>query len=231
MRNCVVTIVGQKGAGKSQLSRRLVAHTPRLITLDRMMEYGEGKDFVTSQPEIAIDYLAYNWRANFHLVTRFRSDQATALFLRYVAVTAERCPTLPISLRVEEADFYARPQGIEPALGHLYNYGRHARINLVAIARGDTDLHRSIIGNSDFLIACRMHRFSTEMREKFTPEQLAAIRGLKTITPDVAKPVKGTHFLVYPDSAESPADVFASWNDHQIVASPQRGLDKPTPTR
>lgn len=226
MRNCAITIVGQKGAGKSQLSRRLVLKSARLITLDRLMEY-DGT-LVTSNPETAIDYLAHNWRGGFHLVTRFRSDTATGLFLRYLAVTAERCPTLPISLRVEEADFYSRPQGIEPALGHLYNYGRHASINLLAIARYDASLHQTMLNNADFLVALRMHKFSAEMREKFTAEQIRMIRGLKTIEPDTVAE-KNVHYCVYPDSEESPADIFAAWNAHQITPTKKPALDKPGP--
>lgn len=224
MRNCVVTIVGQKGAGKTQIARRLLALSSRVIILDRLNEH-DGQ-MITSNPERAIDYLAHQWRAPFRLVTRFRSEIATGLFLRYVATTMERCKTLPISLLVEEADFYASPQGIEPALGYLYNYGRHFACNLIAVARGDTDLHRSIVANSDFLVACRMHRFSGEMREKFAsvPIEISQVRNLKTVTPDVS-PVKGEHYVLYPDSQESPSDLFASWKAHQIAPPNEKGLD------
>jgi hypothetical protein len=212
MRNCTVTILGSKGAGKTQLSRRLLKPCSRLIVLDRMMEHEEG-DLITSNPEIAVNFLADNWRGKFKLVTRFRSDVATGLFLRYVVTTAERVRSLPISIDVEEADFYARPQGIDPGLAALYNYGRHFNVNVMAIARGDTDLHRTIINNSDMIVCCRMQKFSAEMRERFDADQIDRIRRLLTITPAVT-PKKGEHYLLYPDD-DGAADVFKLWKNAQ----------------
>jgi len=222
MKNCTITILGSKGSGKTQFSLRLRKDCQRLIVLDRLMEHEGG--FVTSNPEAAVDFLANNWRGKYTLVTRFRSEVATGLFLRYLATTAERCQTLPVALLVEEADFYARPQGIDPGLAALYNYGRHFNVNVIAIARGDTDLHRTIIQNSDVIVACRMQKFSTEMRERFNGNEIDSIRRLQTITPAVT-PVKGKHYMLYPDD-DGRLDVFKLWKNAQAIG-PTRGLTVP----
>lgn len=225
MRNCVITIVGQKGAGKTQMARRLADQSPRLVIIDRLLEH-EGTLVTTSAPK-ALGYLAENWRGDFRLVCRFRTELAHAAMFRYLAYTAQRCPTLPVSLMVEECDFFSNAHGMEPTLDYLYRYGRHARINLLAIARNDTDLHRSILSNTDALIAMRVHKFSKEMREKFDAQELSKIRGLTTLTPGVAA-VKGTHYYVYPDSKEHPNDPFKLWAECQTLMQPQptKGVDK-----
>lgn len=226
MRNCVITVLGQKGAGKTQCARRLIAMAPRAIIIDRLMEH-EGR-YITSDPEQAFNYLAKNWRGNFSLVVRFRQDNHYSALFTYLGKTSQNCPTLPFSVLIEEEDFFAGPNSIEPALDYLYRYGRHSSVNLIGVARGDTDLHRSIIQNSDAVIAFRMHKFSKEMRERFTDEEREQLRRMQTLTPDQV-PKKGVHYLVYPDTPQHDADPFAMWAMHQpraVQAAPQ-----PAPTQ
>lgn len=217
MRNCVVTVVGQKGSGKTTLAKLLIASAPRAVIIDRLFEH-EG-DFVTANCEDALDYLATNWRGQFRLVARFNQDEHYALLFRYLSYTTQKIPAQPISVLIEEEDFFASPASIEPTLDYMYKYGRHSRINLLGVARGDTDLHRSIIGNSDCLISMRMHKFSKEMREKFDASELENLRRMETLTPNLT-PIKGTHYLVYPDTPEKSVDPFALWRSHMGTLAP-----------
>lgn len=224
MRNCVGTILGQKGSGKSTIAKLLMAKVPRAIIIDRMFEH-DGVIFTDAGR--ALDYLAQNWRGHFRAVCRFRTDEAYSILLRYVTQTADRCPTLPFSILNDEADKMSSSTWIEPGLDYLYNYGRHYRINLLAVARGDTDLHRSIIGNSDFVIAMRMHKFSKEMREKFDDAERQSLRGMETLTPGT-EPVKGTHYLLYPDTPDKSINPFGLWDASQMLISKPKTVTETT---
>lgn len=209
MRNCTLTIVGQKGSGKTTFARQLAALSPRVIVIDRFFEYPGA---VATDFAAAVDYLAANWRSRFKLVCRFSNDLYHREMFRYLIVTARRCPTLPIALVLEEADFFADPAGIEPTVAYLYKYGRHWRLNLIAVARGDTDLHRLIVNNTDCLVAFRQRKFSANMRAMFHSEDLQRIMRLETYSPLVrGLPEKGRHFLTYPDDA----DPVALWKTAQ----------------
>lgn len=68
------------------------------------------------------------------------------------------------SLVVEEASLYCNPYKIDDSFKKILNYGRHRRINLVAIARRASELHRDITAQSDFIISFRQ----TEKRDIYT---------------------------------------------------------------
>lgn len=203
MRNAVLTVLGQKGAGKTTFTRYLLSKTTRAVVVDRFLEY-EGVTAARLEP--AVDYLAVNWRGPFRLVCRFTSDLHYRELFRFVDYTAQRCPTLPLSLLIEEADFFARTNYIEPSLGSLYAYGRHWAISLLSVARLDTNLHRSVIGNSDVLVCFRTRKLSGDMRERFTSADQQRLLHLETLRPGV-EPQKGRHYLTFPED-EDPVAVW-----------------------
>lgn len=205
MRNCVLTVLGQKGSGKTSFTRWLVQQTPRVVVVDRFLEYGGA---VTGSFNDAVDYLAARWRSPFKLVCRFVDDIHHREMFRFLAVTMRRAPTTPIALVVEEADFFATPHYMEPTLEALFRYGRHYRLNLLTVARGDTDLNRNITGNSDVLVVFRSRRFSRDMRERFTAEDLQRLAHLESLTPG-AVPEKGKHYLTFP-AEEDPVALWRS---------------------
>lgn len=206
----MLTILGQKGAGKTTFARWLLAQTPRAVVVDRFLEY-EGA--VTGSYDAALDYLAANWRGQFRLVCRFTSDLYYREMFRFLTYTAEKAPTLPISLIVEEADFFARTHYIEPSLHTAYNYGRHWDINLISVARVDTALHRDVIHCSDVLVVFRTRKFNADMRERFSQEELQRLIHLEQLVPGVA-PVKGKHYLTYP----ADDDPVQAWLSCQVSA-------------
>lgn len=203
MKNCILTITGQKGSGKTSLTKLLAQQATRVVIVDRMVEYD---GFLADGFVGAIDYLALHWTTDFRLVCRFTSDLYHRELFRFLFYATERVPTNQIAVIVEEADFFCSPHGIEPTLDALFKYGRHRRINLVAVARGDTDLHRSVLNNSDCIVAFRQMKLSRDMRERFTADELESITQLQTLTPN-DKPIKGTHYLTYPRDA----DPFQLW--------------------
>ena len=198
MRNCILTITGQKGSGKTSLAKHLVKLCSRVIVIDRMVEY-DGEVF--NDFESAIDYLAVTWHGDCQAVVRFDNDLYYRELFRFLFYTASRCPTKPTSVIVEEADFFCSPHAIEPNLEALYKYGRHRHINVASIARGDTDLHRSVLNNSDCIVSFRARKFSRDMRERFTAEELERVQSLETLTP-IIEPKAGVHFLTYPPETD-----------------------------
>jgi len=219
----VLTVLGQKGAGKTTYARWLLERTPRAVVVDRFLEYPGA---VTGKFNDAVDYLAANWRGPFRLVVRFTDDLHHRELFRFLAVTARRCPTLPIGLVIEEADFFCRPTFIEPTLDALYRYGRHYRLNLLSVARGDTDLHRAALQASDCLVVFRSRKFSGDMRERFAGAELQAVQRLESLVPG-AVPEKGRHYLTFPPE-EDPA---ALWAAAQLADAgpPEGGVAPPGP--
>jgi len=207
MRNCIITITGQKGSGKTSFAKQLAKKCSRLIVVDRMVEY-EGDTF--SNFDDAIDYLAVRWYGDCAAIIRFDNDLYYRELFRFLFYAASRCPTKPTSVIVEEADFFCSPHAIEPNLEALFKYGRHRHINLVSIARGDTDLHRSVLNNSDCIVSFRARKFSRDMRERFTADELERVQSLETLTPEM-EPKNGVHFLVYPPDT----DPLALWEEAQ----------------
>lgn len=204
MRNAVITIVGQKGSGKTTFAKALAALSTRHVIIDRLWEYEEG-DIMTNY-EHALERLAQLWRRDFRIVVRFRQDQFYSEYFHFLAEVSDRCPFRPVSVTVEEADFFMSPHKIDPHLSYLYRYGRHFKINLISIARGETDIHRDAVANADCFVVFRSHRFSTEMRERFEKEDLQRIRELETLVPGTT-PEKDVHYVTYPANV----DPFAMW--------------------
>lgn len=215
MRNCIVTVVGKKGSGKTTFAISLVDESPRVVIIDRMYEYENG--IVCTSYDMVLDALSKYWRGDFRVICRLRSDMEYAMVFRFLTDAIQRCPTTPISLVVEEADFFASPQRIEPTLDYIYRYGRHYYINVLAVARGDTDLHRSMIQNADRIVMFQSHRFSSEMRERFTDEERATARKLKTAEWGTV-PVEGVNYLEY-GRGEGQPGVAEYWRAFQFSAS------------
>lgn len=203
MNNCVLTITGQKGSGKTTFAKSLVPLCPRRIVVDRLLEWENGQPFRKLDP--AIDYLVTHWFDRELAVTiRFRTDYEHTLFFEFLrtSLDIEAAPLPPPTLLcIEEIDFFARPNSIDPWLRDLYNYGRHWNLSLIGLVRRDTGTHPDVTGASDAIAAFRQHKFSADMRDKFTGEQLAQIMRLETLTPGVAAQ-NGKHYLTHPENSQ-----------------------------
>lgn len=57
------------------------------------------------------------------------------------------------SVIVEEASIYCSPSWIDPNFKKILNYGRHRNVNLIAVARRSSQLHRDLTSQSDFIVS------------------------------------------------------------------------------
>jgi len=200
-----ITIVGQKGAGKTQMAKRLFQITPRAIVWDQLEDYENGAIF-TSLRE-AVDFLREHRDTDFHIVFRnpFNMDENLALMrLAYEMQAHEDLP--PIGLFFEEASFYSSSHTVPQIVDMISTKGRHFGINVVNVAQRDTQINPILRANAGVIISMRQKKLSADMRDLFTNEELNQIQNLKSLTP-LERPKSGVHYLTDPPDI----DPFRVW--------------------
>lgn len=213
MKNVIVTITGQKGSGKTSFARFLLARTSSAVVLDRLgHDYTQGaiaRDF-----ESAADYFLARRFQNQRLICRFAHDPEWAGILRLVYESqkfglkelGDKLP--PITVFIEEIDFFSNRAYIDPFVAQMYKYGRHYSINLVGIVRQDVETHPLVRANSDIIVAFRHIKLSVDFLRFFSSEDQVRLAGLEQYNPTL-EPALGTHYLTYPPDS----DVLAAWGD------------------
>lgn len=155
MQNLIITILGKKGSGKSFLTKKLLPRFPKpVFVLDSQDEYKNGVIF---QSYIDLrDYLVKRKinRSGIYVLRPESDDDVSSFFTLVYRLGS-------CSVIIEEASLYCNPYRIDDGFKKIMNYGRHRQINLIAIARRGSELHRDITAQSDFIISFRQ----TEKRD------------------------------------------------------------------
>lgn len=145
MTNAIVVLFGRKGSGKTYLANNMVRSLDRLVILDSLCEYTEG--VVIEELESFIDYLRRNLRGKFRVILRLTEDEDITLAFRALWAGFD------YTLVIEEADYYCNPANIDEGFMRLIKYGRHRRINLIAISRRPAEVSRHVTAQADTIIS------------------------------------------------------------------------------
>ena len=139
--------MGKKGQGKTHWIQSRLKQIPKpLFILDSLDEYNEGIIFGDGYK--LINYiLDHKENCSGIYILRPMRDLDVEYFFRLVFYL-KNC-----SVIVEEASIYCSPYGINPNFKKILNYGRHRNINLIAVARRSSELHRDITAQSDFIVS------------------------------------------------------------------------------
>lgn len=199
MNNLNVLIIGQTGAGKTSLAKYLLGLSPRAFVFDPRDDYDTAKPFYTFKD--AADFYVKNHAKDFHLI--YRGEQASFVaWLDILFRTQRKYSDPPLAVFLEESSLYSSSHKIDGFLERIYTQGRRQRINIVTVTQRDTQINPIIRANSHVWVSMRQRKFSSDVKELFTPDELERIGALEIFTPVSGEPLEGVHYV--PDSPGFP---------------------------
>ena len=199
MNNLNVLILGQTGAGKTSLAKYLLALTPRAFVFDPRDDYDSAQPFYTFASAAAF-YVEHHAR-DFHLI--YRGEPSTYVaWLDMLFRTQRKYNDPPLGVFLEESSLYSSSHKIDGYLDRLYTQGRRQRINVVTVVQRDTQIHPIIRAQSHVWVSLRQRKFSSDVKELFTGDELERVGKLETFTPLIREPIEGRHYL--PDAPGFP---------------------------
>lgn len=150
MQNFIITVFGQKGSGKSEITKNhIIPYCPTPIFIyDRLSEYKDG--VIYTDLDIFVEDLIEEKNESGVYIIRPDSDDMEEAFLKMVRLYHRPC-----TLVVEEADMLCTTARINEDIEYFIKYGRHFDINLVFISRRPAEINRLMTSQSDFIITFR----------------------------------------------------------------------------
>lgn len=148
--NTITSIIGQKGSGKSFLTKQIIQEYKRVIVVDNTQEY-DGMEIVVGYRSCIKRLMQASSEKKFRLSLRAESTEEDLVLLS-MAETIENH-----LLVIEEASRYVSHAMLPKPIAKLIRFGRHKCINQIYLARRATELHRDITANSDIIITFHQH--------------------------------------------------------------------------
>jgi DNA helicase HerA-like ATPase len=155
MKNTIVFITGRKGSGKStyaqKLASRIYAAGRRVVMLDPMNCFDlPGSPRIHFRREI-VERL---WGRSFVAIPGNEPQFPETVF-RWAYICGD------LTLVIDEVDIYLPHAEPSLALLDIIRYGRHRRINLIAVSQRPANVKRDLTAQADYLVMFQ----STEPRD------------------------------------------------------------------
>lgn len=151
MKQGVLVVLGHKGSGKSQLTRRFLETVPRSICVDTMGEYG---GVVIEDPHSLAEYLEANKRKPyFRIAYRDNGQNETIKPETVLKMLANLRDTW---LCLEEASKYGEAGNSNRMIREarwFVQYGRHYGISVLLVARRPQEIDRMATANADTVVS------------------------------------------------------------------------------
>ena len=192
LENEIIIVLGKKGHGKSSLIKKRIKDLPRYVVFDPKMEYSKGTIFEDFGSFLM--FMERNYKGRYHAVCRFGNDEE---YIRAVDLINETGNTTAI---IEELYFFLNVRSKPDSFDRLFRYGRHERINIIAINQRASEIPRHFTSQADKIISFKQ----TE------PADLKYLRDTSYIGKEGAERVsnlkkfngkgeiiEGTHFIVF----------------------------------
>lgn len=156
----VVTVMGQRGSGKSSYIKAVIPSFSRVLVWDPMSEYNDPRfDRIEDLGDL-YEYLAKRKDSFFQVVFSPESD---SLFDRVVKVFPESIEEYNSNFAIsgamfviEEVDIQANPRCISEGLSKLVRRGRHYEISLMFTTRRPAEMNRILDTQSNKFVCFKM---------------------------------------------------------------------------
>ena len=140
----IITVLGQRGSGKSSWIQKALPDIPRFILWDTLGEY-EGYAQAINKQEL-FDYVWDNEAGVLQVVYNTIDEDDFG----FVCTVCENIGDL--TFIVEEVDNYATPNLIPVELRRLLKYGRHVGLSMIFVSRRPAEINRLITSQSQRFI-------------------------------------------------------------------------------
>lgn len=147
----VVTVLGQRGSGKTSWVKSRLSFFPRFVLWDTLSEY-EGYPIATNLNELYGE-LSKNEQGPVQVVYRSLSenDVDDLNIMCQMVMALGDCVLI-----VEEVDTYATPSVIPYDLKRLLKIGRHYGISMIFVSRRPAEINRLITSQSQRFVCFRI---------------------------------------------------------------------------
>lgn len=151
--NTITTVLGQKGMGKTVLTKEIILEHARVIVIDSTGEYDEEIGCVPAEGiKAATEFLVrYQSLHRFCLSYRPATDEEA---LRFLDLCYEVHHYL---LVIDEANIYMAASSLPTPIANLVRRGRHREISQIYCAQRASSIHREVTSASDVIVAFRQH--------------------------------------------------------------------------
>ena len=150
MKQGVLVVLGHKGSGKSQLTRKFLKQVPRSVCLDTMGEYG---GVVIEDPYSLAEYLEANRRGGFRIAYRDNGQHEDIKPETLFKMLGNLRETW---LCLEEASKYGEAGNSNRMIREarwFIQYGRHYGISVLLVARRPQEIDRMATANADTVVS------------------------------------------------------------------------------
>jgi len=157
IQNKIITVVGQKGYGKTTLTEKLI------VGLDKPTIIADPRQQYSDEPNRRILFTSVasfrNWiKVNYPIFTKYKLElivDVTKKDFNELATLVSKMKN--ITFLIDEVDMFTNPLGKkDDAIDGLIHYGRHNQIDLVTTSRRPANISRDLTSQTDFFYLSRL---------------------------------------------------------------------------
>lgn len=155
----ITVIFGQRGSGKSTLGRKIASAYPRLIVIDRLMEwenpdaiYCNTFDAFAGAIKSVINSDTFIIVLQFDVEAKTEAQAETFNHALRLAYKGGQISNKNICVLIEEVHFFASPSLIEKWLFECVMTGRHAGLAIIASSQRPASVHKGLVSQAAHVI-------------------------------------------------------------------------------
>lgn len=182
IQNNIVTVIGQKGYGKTTLTEKLIVGLDKpTIIADPRQQYTDHQLRRILFTSVAI---FKNWiKVNYPIFIKYKLELIVDVTLKDFDNLASLVSKMKnITFLIDEVDMFTNPIGKkDDAIDGLIHYGRHNQIDLVTTSRRPANISRDLTSQTDFFYLSRLAEPNDTkyFRAKYGNEIISTLQNLK----------------------------------------------------